>query len=186
MKNDLIYQITEYDCAPTCFYNALSYLLKREDIPITIYKQIGNFTLDCLDENNIIGNCGTTKEGLSKLAKEINKSNINLTIEILENNKVNLNNIKNTLKNKGSIIILTQIQNVKHYILLTHYDNNFIYAFDPYKLDITYFSKSNIIYQNNKYYNRKIPINYFLKNDNSDLTIGKISDRFALLFNKNE
>ena len=39
MKNPLNYQISEYDCGPTSFYNILSFLMTREEIlPIYIKK----------------------------------------------------------------------------------------------------------------------------------------------------
>ena len=156
MQNAFSYQLSEYDCAPTCFNNALSYFLKREEIPVTVLKNIGKFTLDCLDKTTIIGHCGTTINGLKKLVKKLNKSHLKLNISILENNNVNLKNIRNSIDKKGCIMLLTNLEGVKHYILITKYDNDYIYTFDPYKLNNAYFENKPIIKAINKFYNRKL------------------------------
>ena len=40
MKNPLHYQLSEYDCGPTCMLNAVSFLFEREEIPPEVIRNI--------------------------------------------------------------------------------------------------------------------------------------------------
>jgi hypothetical protein len=50
MKIPLSYQRTEYDCGPTSFLNAISFLFHREDIPPDVLRYVMMYTLDSYND----------------------------------------------------------------------------------------------------------------------------------------
>lgn len=60
MKNQLIYQSTEYDCDPVTLTNAIRYLFDREEIHPDIVKYIMLYYFDTYDEKGEIGKYGTS------------------------------------------------------------------------------------------------------------------------------
>ena len=58
-------QITEFDCGPTAFANALIYLFKRDEIPAEVIRQVYKHTLN--DPKN-----GTTFGAMNRLTKWLN------------------------------------------------------------------------------------------------------------------
>ena len=102
MKTPLKFQITEYDYGTVSLLNAFSYLFDREKIPALLVKQVYKFMLDCYDENDNIGNGGTSKDATKKITSLITKytkeNNFCVTCERLTSHDINYENINLCLK----------------------------------------------------------------------------------------
>ena len=68
MKNELIYQSTNYDCGPTSVVNAIRFLFEREEIPPVVLKQIWAICLDNCSECGEPGRGGTSKAAMRYMA----------------------------------------------------------------------------------------------------------------------
>ena len=84
MKVPLRFQITEFDCGSVSLLNCFSYLYEREEIPALLIKQIHKYTLDCYDENGILGNGGTSREAIDKLTTWITNYANNNDFDVLD------------------------------------------------------------------------------------------------------
>ena len=59
MKNDLIYQSTEYDCGPTTVINAIRFLFERKEIPPALIKGIWTYCNDTYGDQGHAGKPST-------------------------------------------------------------------------------------------------------------------------------
>lgn len=71
-KVPFIHQVTEYDCVPATFVNALLYLFRREEIPPVVLQKI---YLTCLDSTagNRLGRGGTSSAAQEVLEEWLNE-----------------------------------------------------------------------------------------------------------------
>ena len=140
MKSLMRFQLTEFDCVPTSFVNALCYLFPRSEIPPLVLQRI---FLSCLDRVTTRGGLchGTTGSATNVLVKWLKKyktEKFSLNAEYCHGEGVNFHpgsKLVNRLKRGGVILLsLTQSQNqrVKHCVLAVRVDADWIYCFDPY------------------------------------------------------
>ncbi len=61
MKAPLHYQASEYDCVPTTFLNAVTYLFHREAIPPLVVHHIFLYSLDTVGKYGRLGRGGTSR-----------------------------------------------------------------------------------------------------------------------------
>ncbi len=125
MKNPLNYQISEYDCGPTSLYNALSFLLTREEIHPIIIKKIMKHSMTKGKE----GTKGTSKEKMRYMCNFLKKA---IPLNIKHKKYMTKKTLANCLKKKGCVLYRTKIDQCPHYIIITSYDNKYIYIWDPY------------------------------------------------------
>ena len=72
-------QITEHDCVPTSFINALIYLFERKEIPAEVVRRIYEYTLDVPKSG---GTTGYAIEFLANWLSSYRKDNFALRTEI--------------------------------------------------------------------------------------------------------
>ncbi|MCH4209910.1 hypothetical protein [Bifidobacterium sp.] len=72
MKNDLLYQSTDYTCAPTTMVNALRYLYDRDEIRPDVLWEIFRGTLDMYGSDGRFGGEGTSPDAMLGLAATLN------------------------------------------------------------------------------------------------------------------
>lgn len=190
MKIPLRFQITEFDCGTVTLQNAISYLFERENIPAEIVRAISLYTLDCYDEQGNIGQGGTSKEAIGLMTTWItnytNTHDFKLKAHHYLNKEVTIDIIKDTI-NKSGCIVLRTYQDVEHYVLITNIDDNYVYIWDPYYLENTYYDtdkKIEIIFDKPFSYNRKITLDRFLSETHRDFALGPINNRECLCFNR--
>ena len=190
MKIPLRFQITEYDCGTTSLQNAISYLFERETVPAELIKSISLYTLDCCDNNGIIGQGGTSVEAMNMVCRWINDycSNHDFGVNCihLEKESVNLDVIKKCLLKKGCVLFRTYLED-EHYALITGIDDEYVYMWDSYYLDEKYYDGDvNVLIELNMpfHYNRKVLVSRFNSYDKKDFSLGPIEKRECVLFSK--
>ena len=190
MKILLKYQNTEYDCGPTSFVNALSYLYHREEIPIELIKAIYKYTLDVKNKEGITGKGGTSRKNTKKLAEYFNKysenNNFNIIAKQLSKKEVTLEEIQNSIK-RGGVIVARCFQDVEHYVLITNIDDTNSYIFDPYYDEEEEYASDNmvtLILDKPYLYNRIVPIKRLFSEKNENFSLMKKNKRSIILIEK--
>lgn len=190
MKTPLRFQMTEFDCGTVSILNAIMYLYKREEIPAELVKIVTKYSLDCYDKKGNIGQGGTSREAVEKicewLTKHVKNNNYNLNCEHLINYDVTIEKIKECIDNNGCVLFRTY-QTCEHYVLLTDYDENSFYLWDPYYLDENYYNNDEevkIDFDHPFKYNRIVTIKRFLSPNKQDFSFNLNNKRECVLFNK--
>lgn len=164
-------QVSEYDCGPICLLNSLSFLYKRDEIPVKLIKIIYLNTLDA--KNKVIGDCGTSKGAMKRICNKFNiyglKHNMDINYMYYAKNEVNFGKIVNCINNNGVVIVRSKLD-VDHYYLITNIDEDYVYIWDPYKTDASYDT-----------YNLKIEINDIDNTKDIDYSLGPIERREIIL-----
>ncbi|MCM1364465.1 MAG: peptidase C39 [Faecalibacterium sp.] len=191
MKIPLHYQITEYDCAPTSIFNALSVLFEREEIPPEIIKMIMAFSLDRHGKDGMPGKGGTSCRAMKDLTDQLNKyskeSTFPLKCTYLEKDDVFLESESkiNVAVKSGSVAVLRLYFDVWHYVLLTEINETSAYIFDPYYKDKS-FQQTDIILDDKHIfkYNRIVPLEYFSSESIEIYALGEMTKREAVIFSR--
>lgn len=189
MKNQLSYQTSEYDCGPTTLINAIRYLFEREEILPEIIKSISLYTLDAYDENGEYGKSGTSCMAMMYLSNWINcfgkVRKFPIHTEILQKEKVWVgpNNIlAECLKQGGAVILCLWLGEVKHYVLLTDMEDDYLCLFDPYDWEEPVDGKTIIKVEGYpKKMNRKVKMDIINAENEDYYALGKIEEREAML-----
>ncbi len=140
MKVPFREQISDYDCVPTTFINALIYLFKREEIPPIVIHKTYLYCLDYDSSSHRHGH-GTTGCAVKHLGewlenyKDKNYQTFALETEFITGSDVHLgpgNKIARCLNENG--VALINIHSTKknwHYILGIKSENSWLHCFDP-------------------------------------------------------
>lgn len=172
LKNNLIYQTSEYDCGTACLVNALRYLYERDEIIPEVLKAMYTFSLDCFDDDGKPGFSGTSKACMHYIAYWLNHYSKTHTFQIKAKEysdqciKIEESNGFGQFLKKGGCILLRVWLETGHYILLTGIDSENIYLFDPYYEEMgtkeyDFLSKVDgvtIVHDHPKQYNRIVKI----------------------------
>lgn len=190
MKTPLKYQVTEYDCGTVSLLNVFSFLYDREDIPVELVRAIYSYTLDCPDDEGNVGAGGTSREAVNNFTNWVlqyaDNKNFKIKCERLERDKVTLDKIRNCLDKNGCVFIRCW-QECEHYALLTKIDKKHVYIFDPYYLDKKEYNNDKdvqMIFNKPFSYNRKVSLKRLSSETSDDFSLGKISNRECVLFNR--
>jgi hypothetical protein len=189
MKNQLSYQTSEYDCGPTTLTNAIRYLFERDEIVPEIIKTISLYTLDTYDNNGEYGKSGTSCMAMMFLSNWFNHfgkiKKFPIYTEILLEKKVWVSQnskIIECLQQGGTVILCVWLGDVKHYVLLTDIDGDYLCLFDPYDWEEPVDGDSIIkIEDNPKKMNRKVKMNIINDENDSFYALGLVNDREAML-----
>lgn len=183
MKIPLRYQMTENDSGKTTILNAVSYIFDRENVESSLIKNIYKHTIN---ENNILFRQETICDFAKKL---LDKNKYDLELYKYDKEEVNIKTIKNMMKNDNTIMLIrVYLFGKSHYCLATSIDKNYIYLFDPYYLDETYFDIERmveLVTTEPFEYNRKINIKRFNSMTLSDYSLGPVDHRECLIIKKN-
>lgn len=140
MKTPFRFQASEYDCVPTTFLNAISFLFSRGEIPPIVIQKIYTYTLDTVSKINTLGHgtSGIAVEMLGKWLANFKGKSFSVNTEYLTGDKVHLkprSKIIKSLKDGGVALLRVHTQNgYWHYVLAIKYDEDFLCCFDPYPL----------------------------------------------------
>jgi hypothetical protein len=136
----LHYQVSEYDCVPTAFINAVTYLFERKEIPPMVISHIYLYSLDTVGRNARFGIGGTSRYAVRLLGKWLSSykiKNFSVTTEFLEGEEVHLqegNRIKSCIQDGGIAlcnILLTSKE--EHYLMIISIEDGWVYCFDSYR-----------------------------------------------------
>lgn len=194
MKNQLSYQISEYDCGPTTLLNAIRYLFEREEILPELIKTISLYTLDLYNNEGEYGKSGTSRMAMMYLSNWLNQfgktKNFPIYTEIVLDEKVWVHQnskITECLQQGGTVVICVWLGSTKHYVLLTEIRAEYLCLFDPYDWE-TPVDGERIVKIDGapKKMNRKIKIDAINDEGNGYYSLGEVQGREAmLLYNVN-
>ena len=190
MKVPLRYQISECDCCPTTVLNGMSYLLERQDIPPEVVRNVYLYSMDNFRADGY-GARGTTHAALRYLTEWIERfgktGQLNISSRYISEEQVSLEPdglIAETIRNGGAAVTRIDLDGW-HYILMTGLDEEYVYAFDPYKLDEPFpVPGVRVIADHELEYNRIIPRVSFATEDVHPYSFGPYQTRDAMLLTK--
>ncbi len=189
MKTPLRYQITEFDCGTTTFINALAYLYEREDIPVTLIKNVYKYTLDNEGKSHIVGEGGTSNDAVRRLTHWIttfaNCHEFGLKLDLLLADDVSLQEIRKCIADHGCVIARCY-QVSEHYVLITDIDDDYVYIWDPYYFEENYYDKDDCVHLVNgkSTYNRMVRLARLMGESKKDFSLMEKDKREVLLMNK--
>jgi len=135
----LQYQMSEYDCVPTAFSNAITYLFERNEIPPMVIRHIYLYSLDTVGPEARQGSSGTSRYAVRLLGHWLASykfRKFSVTTEFLEEEEVHLrdgNRIFSCLEEGGvALCNILLKRHEEHYLMLTKIKDGWIYSFDPY------------------------------------------------------
>jgi hypothetical protein len=135
----LHYQVSEYDCVPTAFINAVSYLFERQEIPPMVIRHIYLYTLDTVGRGARLGSRSTSRHAIRLLGHWLASykfRKFSVVTDFLLREKVHLhpgNSIFFCLEQGG--IALCNISlggREEHYLMLMKVEDGWVHCFDPY------------------------------------------------------
>ena len=191
-KIPLHYQVSEYDCGPTCVLNAMSYLFCREELSPELIRNIMLYCLDCYGTDGSCGKRGTSYMAMMFLSNWLNGygevGHLPVSSSFLSGEKVNFNKngeLYDALRRNGAAVVRLDLEGW-HYVLLTGIEEDRVYLFDPYYKKDAFDQKEIVMVEDQpERYNRIIPIRYLEKEELTLYSMGPIETREAvILFNK--
>ncbi|MBU1340321.1 MAG: hypothetical protein KKE44_03835 [Proteobacteria bacterium] len=140
MYAPLHYQVSEYDCVPTAFINAVTYLFERAEIPPMVISHIYLYSLDTVGRNAMFGIGGTSKYAVRMLGNWLSSykmKKFSVYTEFLEKYEVSLKDGSriHTCLQDGGIALFNMLLKPKeeHYIMALGMDDETVYFFDSYR-----------------------------------------------------
>jgi hypothetical protein len=141
MKTPLRVQVSEYDCVPTSFVNALAYLFDRGEIPPLVLQRVYMLSLDCMFHTKEHGQ-GTSDVAIQFIASWLSEfrstkfKNFRVEAEYVEGKQLHLgprSKLVACLKARGvGVLSVKHFGNYWHEILALKSEDRWLYAFDPY------------------------------------------------------
>lgn len=135
----LQYQVSEYDCVPTAFMNAVSFLFERHEIPPMVIRHIYVYSLDTVGRKARLGSVGTSRHAVRLLGHWLNSykpRGFSVTTEFLEEEEVHLaegNRIFTCLAERGVALCNIHLgRGQEHYVMLIWVEDGWVYCFDSY------------------------------------------------------
>ncbi|MBU1699458.1 MAG: hypothetical protein KJ970_17615 [Candidatus Eisenbacteria bacterium] len=139
MNTQFQYQISEYDCVPITFINAIVQLFDRKEVPPIVLQHIYLYSLDTVTRGNRLGRAGTSKFAVQLLGNWLasyRTKNFSVATKFLRQDTIHM-------KPKSRIIRALQTDGVAlcnihlgrgewHFILALEIKGNRVLFFDPY------------------------------------------------------
>jgi hypothetical protein len=139
MRIPLSYQRTEYDCGPTAFLNALSFLFTRREIPPELVKNVMIYTLDTYSEKGEACRAGTSRMAMMFLSNWLNgyakTGSLPIASEFLSGERIQIDansRIVAALQQGAAVVLRVWYGDCGHYVTLTGVQDNCVLLFDPY------------------------------------------------------
>jgi hypothetical protein len=136
----LHYQVSEYDCVPTAFINAISYLFERHEIPPMVISHIYLYSLDTVGRNSLFGVGGTSRHAVRLLGNWLNSykmKQFSVYTEFLEKYEISLaegSRVHMCLQEGGVVLCNTLLSpKEEHYLMFVGVDDQWVYCFDSYR-----------------------------------------------------
>ncbi len=140
MGTPLHYQVSEYDCVPTSFINAIAYLFERRQIPPLVIRYIYSYSLDTVSRGGRLGRAGTSKYAIQLLSHWLSSyrtRKFSVAAEYLEPGQIELSEegpILTCLRAGGVALCNVYLGRSEwHYLLGLRYDEEWVHFFDPYR-----------------------------------------------------
>ena len=187
----LHYQVSEYDCVPTAFINAINYLFERHEIPPMVISHIYLYSLDTVGRDARFGVGGTSKYAVRLLGNWLSSykiKNFSVTTEFLEGDQVHLrkeNRIYACLEEGGIALCNTLFSKSEpHYLMIIRIEDDWIYCFDSYRRVSLRGMKNRVAilpYEEGRTPNLKIRTQWMDQESSKRFCLGPVSIRECLL-----
>jgi hypothetical protein len=135
----LQYQFSEYDCVPTAFINAVTYLFERNEIPPMVIHHIYLYSLDTVGREARLGSAGTSRYAIRLLGNWLNAykfKHFSVTTEYLEDEEVHVNSGNKIFAclDEGGVVLCNFFLGVRqeHYLMLMRVEDGWVFCFDSY------------------------------------------------------
>lgn len=191
IHNPLRYQLSEYDCGPTCILNAVSVLFPREAIPPELIHHIMLYTLDNYSPEGQWGRHGTSAAAMEFISRWLTRfgevGKLPVASRFYAGDQVSLeagSPVRTALAQGGAVVLRVHLD-VGHYILLTGQEAGRVLAFDPYFDDERFQGTPVRVVSDRPWLcNRSIPWETFAAPVPADYSLDEPKNREALvLFN---
>lgn len=140
MDAPLHYQVSEYDCVPTTFLNAVAYLFPRRSIPPLVVRHIYAYSLDTVSRAGRIGRGGTSRYAIQLLGHWLGSyktHKFSVATEYLAPQELHAgegSRIIAALAEGGVALCNVYLgHQERHFLLLLRVDEDRLHAFDPYR-----------------------------------------------------
>lgn len=140
MAVPLHYQVSEYDCVPTTFINAIACLFERTEVPPLVVRHIYAYSLDTVSRGGRLGRAGTSGFAIQLLGQWLSNyktRHFSVKTEFLAGNDVHLavdSPIRNALSDGGLALCNIFLgHNEWHFVLAMACKNEWLEIFDPYQ-----------------------------------------------------
>jgi len=140
MNTPLHYQVSEYDCVPTTFINAIAYLFERRQVPPLVIRYIYSYSLDTVSRGGRLGRAGTSKYAIQLLSNWLSgykTRKFSVAAEYLEPDQIDLEEdgaILSCLREGGVALCNVYLGRSEwHFLLGLRHDEEWVYFFDPYR-----------------------------------------------------
>jgi len=191
VNNPLRYQVSEYDCGPTCLLNALSYLFRRDDIPPEVVRNIMLYCLDSFGADGREGRNGTSRTAMQFLSVWLDgfgkTGRLPISSTFLTDGDVYLgeySRIRDALRRGGAAVVRIDLTGW-HYVLLTSIEGDEVRLFDPYYMAENTVEGVRFIADRPDAYNRIVSTALLEREVQTPYAFGPVEGREAvLLFNE--
>ena len=189
MKNNLIYQTSEYDCGPTTLINAVRFLFEREQVTPELLQHIYMFTLDAYNDAGENGKSGTSAMAMQFLSHWFNqygeKRKFPIYSRFLAGEEVSAgpnSEITSCLQQGGVAAVWVWLGGEGHYVLLVQAQEEKIGLFDPYYIE-NYPDDAYVktIHDMPEKMNRMVDFRRLNETGMSDYALGEKDNREAML-----
>lgn len=189
MQTPLRYQITEFDCGTVSLMNAISYLFKRNDIPVELIRAIHLYTIDCYGTDGKKSDEFLPYQSINKMCKWFTKytndNDFEMAAIYLKGEDVNYDNIEKCIRKNG-VVFIKCYRKEPQYVIITNINELNTYMFDSYYCSDDFDDDINIRVVQSKpcEYNRIVRTSRVFSETKDDFALGKITDRECILMNK--
>ena len=188
MKTPLRYQISEYDCGPTAFLNAVSYLFEREQIPPELIRNVMLYSLDSYGADGVSGKIGTSRTAMLFLSHWLDGfgsvGRLPVSSRYLSGSAVRFGaagELTDALRRGGAAVVRLMLD-VEHYVTLTGIEGGQLLMFDPYYDDGGFDNAAiQTTLEHPFSHNRVIPPLLLEREDDAPYALGKVENREAVL-----
>lgn len=193
MKTPLRYQLSEYDCGPTAFLNAVSFLFEREQIPPELIRNVMLYSLDSYGMDGVSGKSGTSRTAMMFLSHWLDGfgsvGRLPVSSRYLTGSAVRFGvtgELTDALRRGGAVVVRLMLD-VEHYVTLTGIEGDRLLMFDPYYYDGEF--EETAIQTTTEYpfsYNRVMSASLLEREDGALYSLGKMDNREAVLIFNND
>jgi hypothetical protein len=136
----LHYQVSEYDCVPTTFLNAIAVLYDRRAVPPLVVRHIFAYSLDTVSPGGRLGRAGTSTYAIQLLGHWLNSyktRKFSVRTEYLQGSEVHVRDESPILSalGEGGVAALNLYlgRGEWHFLLALRSDPDWVQFFDPYR-----------------------------------------------------
>ncbi len=192
MKTPLRYQISEYDCGPTAFLNAVSFLFEREQVPPELIRNVMLYSLDSYGADGVSGKSGTSRTAMLFLSHWLDGfgrvGRLPVSSRYLSGGAVRFGaagELTDALRRGGAAVVRLMLD-VEHYVTLTGVEGSSVLMFDPYYEENAFAGTEIRCVADRPFsHNRVVPAAALEREDGALYALGRTEEREAvLIFNE--